>query len=69
MLKVPEATFLLLALPLFDGLAQPSTDRQLAKSRGKGKKGKKNGKASPYNGGKSPFFGRLGALPKTPTSR
>ena len=49
--RVPEAIFLLLALVLFGGLAQPSTDRQPAKSRGKGKKGKRKGKSSWHKGG------------------
>ena len=39
--RVLEASFLLLALVLFNALAQPSTDRKRAKSRGKGKKGKR----------------------------
>ena len=41
---MPEAIFLLLVLVLFDGLAQPSTDRKPVKSRGKDKRaiGKEN---------------------------
>ena len=35
----------------FDGLAQPSTDRKPAQSRGKGKKGKRKGNTSSHKGG------------------
>ena len=65
--RLPEAIFLLLALVFFDGLAQPSTDRKPAKSRGK--EGKRKGKTSSNKGGKFPSFGTLGVLPKPPTSR
>ena len=44
MSRVPEAIFLLFGIGAFDGLAQPSTDRKPAKSRGKCKKGKRKGK-------------------------
>ena len=44
--RVPEATFLLLAFGVVGGLAQPSTDRKPAKSRGTSKKGKKKRKTS-----------------------
>ena len=53
----------------FDGLAQPSTDRNPAESRGKGKKGKRKGKSSSQTGGKSTIFGTLVILPKPQTSR
>ena len=69
MLRVPEATFLLLVLVLFDVLAQPSTDREPAKSRGKGKKGKRKGKSSSQKGGKPTRLGTPGILPKPQTSR
>ena len=49
--RVPEATFLLLALTRLDGVAQPFIDRQPAKSRGKGKEGKKERQTSLYKGG------------------
>ena len=52
----------------FDGLARPSTDRKPAKSRGKGKKGKKSGKTSQHKVGKSPNLGRPGFLPKKNTT-
>ena len=44
------------------GLAQPSTDRKLAKSRREGKKGKKKRETSPYTEGQCPNLG-------TPTLR
>ena len=53
----------------FDGLAQPSTDRKLAKSRGKGKKGRRKGKSSSQKVGKSTNLGTLCILPKPQTSR
>ena len=57
--------FLVFEIGAFDGLAQPSTDRNPAESRGKGKKGKRKGKSSSQTGGKSTIFGTLGILPKT----
>ena len=65
MSRVPEAIFLLLVLVLFDGLAQPSTDRKPVKSRGKGKKGKRKGKSSSQKSGKPTSLGTPGILPKT----
>ena len=52
----------------FDGLAQPSTDRKPAKSRGKGKKGKRKGKSSSQKGGKPTILSTPGILPKPQTS-
>ena len=52
-----------------DALAQPSTDRKPAKSRGKGKKGKKKGKSSCQKGGKPASLGTPGTVPKPQTSR
>ena len=49
----------------FDGHAQPSTGRKLAKSRGKGKTKRTT---SPYRDEPSPNLGTLGAK-RTPTSR
>ena len=52
------------------GLAQPSTDRKPAKSRGKGKKGKRKGKSSWQKGGQSTkLLVQPGILPKPETSR
>ena len=45
--------FPVIGIGAFDALAQPSTDRRPAKSRGKGKKGKRNRKSSSQKGGKS----------------
>ena len=53
----------------FVGLAQPSTDRKPAKSRGKGKTGKRKGKSSSPKGGKPTSLGTPGTLPKPQTSR
>ena len=53
----------------FDSLAQPSTNRTPAKSRGKGKKGKRKGKSSLQKGGKPTNRGTPGILPKPQTSR
>ena len=41
--KSARGNFPLVGIGAFDGLAQPSTDRQPAKSRGKGKKGNRKG--------------------------
>ena len=41
--KSARGYFLVAGVGAFDGLAQPSTDRKPAKSRGKGKKGKRKG--------------------------
>ena len=49
-------------------MAQPSTDRELVKSRGKGKKGKRKGKSS-SKGGKPTGLGTPGILPKSQNSR
>ena len=67
--RVPEATFLLLALTRLDGVAQPFIDRQPAKSRGKGKEGKKKDKLLCTKVEIYPNLGTPGVLPKTPTSR
>ena len=64
---MPEAIFLLLVLVFL--MAQPSTDRKLAKSRGKGKKEKRKGKNVSQKGGKPTSLGTLGILPKPQTSR
>ena len=61
--------FLVFEIGAFDGLAQPSTDRKPAQSRGKGKKGKRKGKSSSQTGGTSTIFGALGILPKPQTPR
>ena len=42
-LRVPECYFPVVGIGAFDGLAQQSTDRKSAKSRGKGNKGKRKG--------------------------
>ena len=67
--KSARGHFLVVGTGAFDGLAQPSTDRKLAKSRGKGKKGKRKGTSSSQKGGKSPHLGTRGILPKQQTSR
>ena len=57
--------FPVVGIVAFDGLAQPSTDRKPAKSRGRGKKGKRKGKSSSRKGGKPTSLGTPGILPKT----
>ena len=49
--KSARGYFLVVGIGAFDGLAQPSTDRKHAKSRGKGKKGKRKGTSSTQKGG------------------
>ena len=66
--RVPEATFLLLACA-FDGLAQPSTDRKPAKSRGKDEQSNRKEESSSHKSGKCPNLDTPGVLPKQPTSR
>ena len=66
--KSARSCFLVVGIGAFDGLAQPSTARKLAKSRGKGKKGKRKGKSSSHGGVQFPSFGKLGVLPKPSTS-
>ena len=44
--KSARGYFPVVGIGAFDGLAQPPTHRKLAKSRGKGKKGKRQGKSS-----------------------
>ena len=61
--------FLVVGIGAFDGLAQPSTDRKPARSRGKGKKGKRKGKSSSHKGGQPTSLGTPGILPKPQTSR
>ena len=61
--------FPVVGIGAFDGLAQPSTDRKPAKSRGKGKKGKRKGKSFSQKGGKSTNLATPGILPKPQTSR
>ena len=61
--------FPVVGIGVFDGLAQPSTDRKPVKSRGKGKKGKRKGKSSSQKGGKPASLGTPGILPKTQNSR
>ena len=48
-----------------DGLAQPSTDRKPAKSRGKSKKGERKRKSVSQKGGKPTSLVTPGILPKT----
>ena len=50
--KSARGYFLVGGTGALDGLVQPSTDRKPAKSLGKGKKGKRKGKTSSYQGGK-----------------
>ena len=61
--------FPVVGIGAFDGLAQPSTDRKPAKSRGTGKKGKRKGQSSSQKGGKPTNQGTNGILPKPLTSR
>ena len=63
--KSARGYFPVVGIGAFDGLAQPSTDRKPAKSRGKGKKGKRKGKSSSHKGGKPTSLGTPGILPKT----
>ena len=67
--KIARGYFLVAGTGAFDGLAQPSTDGQNAKSCGKGKKGKRRGKSSSQKGGKPTSLGTPGILPKPQTSR
>ena len=62
--KNARGYFLVDCIGASDGLAQPSTDRKLVKSRGKGKKGKRKGKSSSQKGGKPTSLGTPGILPK-----
>ena len=62
--KSVRGHFHVVGIGAFDGLAQPSTDRKPAKSRGKGKKGKRKGKSSSQKTGQSPSLGTPGILPK-----
>ena len=55
--KSARGHFFVVGVGAFDGLAQPSIDRKLAKSRGKGKKGQWKGQASSHKCGKFPNFG------------
>ena len=68
--KSARGYFPVVGIGAFDGLAQPSTDPEPAKSRGKGKHGKRRGKSSYQKDGKSPLFGTPGILsePQTPRS-
>ena len=50
--KRARGYFPVVGIGAFDGLAQPSTDREPAKSRGKGKKGKRKGKSFSQEDGK-----------------
>ena len=50
-------------------MPQPSTDRKLVKSRGKGKKGKRKGKSSSQKVGKPTSLGTPSILTKTQNSR
>ena len=67
--KSARSYFPVVGIGAFDGLAQPSTDRKPAKSRGTGKKGKKKGKSFSQNGGKPTSLGTPGILPKSQESR
>ena len=67
-LRVTRGYFLVVGIGAFDGLAQPSTDRKPAKSRVKGKKGKRKGKSSYKKDGKSANLRTPGILPKPQTS-
>ena len=66
--KRARGYFPVVGIGFFDSLAQPSTDRKPAKSRGKGKK---KGKTFSYKGEKSPNLAKNTdlTLRKTPTSR
>ena len=55
--KSARGYFLVVGIGAFDGLAQPSTDRKPATSRGKGNNGQRKGKTSPYKGRKLPNLG------------
>ena len=67
--KSARGYFPVVGTDAFDGLAQPSTDRNTVKSCGKGKNGKRKGKSSSQKGGKPPSLGTPGILPKTQSSR
>ena len=67
--KSARGYFLVVGTGAFDGLAQPSTDREPAKSRGKGKKGKRKGKSFSQKSGKPTSLGTPGILPKPRNSR
>ena len=60
--KSARGYFPVVGIGAFDGLAQPSTDRNPAKSRGKSKKGKRKGKSSSQKGGKPTNLGTPGIL-------
>ena len=51
--KSARGNFLVVGIGAFEGWCQPSTDRKLAKSRGKGKKGERKGKSSSQKSGKT----------------
>ena len=61
--------FPVVGIGAFDGLAPPSTDREPAKSRGKGKKGKRKSTSFSQKSGKPTSLGTPGILPKPHNSR
>ena len=67
--KSARGNFLVVGIGAFEGWCQPSTDRKLAKSRGKGKKGERKGKSSSQKSGKTTSLGSPGILPRPLTSR
>ena len=64
--KSARGYFPVVGIGAVDGLAQ-SIDRELAKSRGESKKGKRKGKSSSQKGGKPTTLGALGILPEPQT--
>ena len=67
--KSARGYYSVVGIGVFDGFAQPSTDRKPAKSRGKGRKEKRKGNNVSQKGGKPTRLGTLGILPKPQTSR
>ena len=67
--KSARGYFPVVGTGVFDGLAQPSTDRKLEESRGKCKKGKRKGKSFSQQGGQPTSLGTLSILPKPQNSR
>ena len=56
--KSARGYFLVVGIGALDGLDQPSSDRKLAMSRGKGNKSKRKGESSSHKGGKFPNLGQ-----------
>ena len=67
--KSARGYFLPVGIGAFDGLAQSSTDRNPAKSRGRSKKVKRKGKSSSQKSGKPTNLGTPGILPTPQNSR